>query len=111
MFLLTLQLLGGGGADVEVLLGFLNVSHGSTLCSKTFHCLEKKLSPIICRITENEIDRALEEEVYLQLGKESHVEDYKKRLQKENIEQPKLTDSYDMGWQQKSSRRKYDSHS
>ena len=42
MFLLALQLLGGGGADVEVLLGFLNVPHGSTLHSTTFHCLEQK---------------------------------------------------------------------
>ena len=111
MFLLALQLLGGGGADVEVLLGFLNVPHGSTLRSTTFHRLETKLSPIICSITENEINKALQEEVFLQLQKENRVSDYKKWVQKENIERPKLTASYNMGWQQKSSGRKYDSYS
>ena len=92
MFLLALQLLGGGGADVEVLLGFLNVPHGSTL-----HCLETKLSPIICSITENEINKALQEEVFLQLQKENRVSDNKKLSLKENIERPKLTVLYDMG--------------
>ena len=86
MFLLALQLLGGGGADVEVLLGFLNVPHGSTLRLTTFHCLEQKLSPIICSITENEINKALQEEVFLQLQRENRVSDYKKWILKENIE-------------------------
>ena len=111
MFLLALQLLGGGGADADVILGFLNVPNGSTFRSRTFHRLEEKLSPIICRITRDEIDKALQEEVYLQLQKENRVSDYEKWLQKENIQQPKLTASYDMGWQQKSSGRKYDSNS
>ena len=86
MFLLALQLLGGGGADAEVILGFLNVPNGSTFRSRTFHRLEEKLSPIICRITRDEIDKALQEEVYLQLQKENRVSDYKKWLQKETYD-------------------------
>ena len=85
MLLLALQLLGGGGVVADVVLGFLNVPNGSTFRSRTFHCLEEKLSPIICRITRDEINKALQEEVYLQLQKEDRVSDYEKWLQKENV--------------------------
>ena len=74
------------------------------------HQIEQKLSPIICQITSNELDQALEEEVYLQLKEENRVSDFVKWKKKESIRRLLLTVSYDMGWQQKASGCKYDSN-
>ena len=75
------------------------------------HWIVQKLSPIICQITSIELDQALEEDVYLQLKEENRVSDFVKWKKKESIRWLLLTVSYDMGWQQKASGRKYDSNS
>jgi len=111
MFVLALQLLGGGGIDAEILFGFLNIPNAPSMRSKRFHRIEQKLSPIICSIAEDEINSALDEEVYLQLKSEGRESDFVRWKENDLDYKPELTVSYDMGWQQRSSGRKYDSDS
>ena len=73
---LALQLLGGGGVDAEILFGFLNLPNGSSMKTKRFHPIEQKLSPIICSITEEETNKALDKEVLLQLQSEGRECDF-----------------------------------
>ena len=108
---LALQLLGGGGVDAEILFGFLNLPNGSSMKTKRFHRIEQKLSPIICSITEEETNKALDKEVLLQLQSEGRECDFIKWKNGKLDYKPELTLSYDMGWQQRSSGRKYDSDS
>ena len=110
-FVLALQLLGGGGIDAKILFGFLNLPNTSSMRAKRFHQIEQKLSPIICSITKEEINKALDKEVFLQLQTEGRESDFAKWKNGELEYKPELTVSYDMGWQQRSSGRKYDSDS
>ena len=110
-FVLALQLLGGGGIDAEILFGFLNIPNAPSMRSKKFHRIEQKLSPIICSIADDEVNSALDEEVYLQLKTEGREGDFVRWKEKNLGYKPELTVSYDMGWQQRSSGRKYDSDS
>ena len=75
-FVLALQLLGGGGIDAEILFGFLNIPNAPSMRSKRFHRIEQKLSPIICSIADDEVNSALDEEVYLQLKSEGREGDF-----------------------------------
>ena len=79
--------------------------------TKRFHRIEQKLSLIICSITEEETNKALDEEVLLQLQSEGRECDFIKWKNGKLDYKPELTISYDMGWQQRSSGRKYDSDS
>ena len=76
LFVFALQLVGGGCIDAHILLSFLNLPHGKSMESGKFNCIEQKLSPVICEITEKVLDQALEEEVYLQLKAENRVSDF-----------------------------------
>ena len=75
---LVIQLMGGGCVDGHVLLSFLDLPHGKSMGGGKLHQIEQKLSPIICQITSNELDQALEEEICLQLKEENRVSDFVK---------------------------------
>ena len=66
---------------------------------------------VIRDVTKKEIRRALEEEVRLTLEQEGRGDEYEKWERGEEITRVKLTGSFDMGWNKRSSGNRYDSNS
>ena len=66
---MSLQLFGSGGTEVQHLLAFLGLPNGATFGKKSFHQIEESLGHHIRRITDDMVTQALQDEVEEQLKK------------------------------------------
>ena len=101
LLVMAIQSFGGGGTEVERIISFLGLPHAPSFGKYSFHRIESKLGVITNKIAQEEINKALNEEVEIQLkyqGKEKKRETH-----------PLVNVSYDMGWQMRSSGHSYNS--
>ena len=107
-FILALMQTGCGGSEASVLLTFLDLPHSSTFHKSTFARVKEAIRPAIVEISDQSKCKARDAEVLQTMG-ETKFNDWKQnKLQASEV---KLTISYDMGWNKRSSGNKYDSMS
>lgn len=113
---------GDGRSEAERLLGFLGLPNCTSMGKTTFGSIEKVISPFIQAVTEKALCNQLIEEVRCTVVRtddpEYTMQDfYQWRAwilaedQPKPTKTPSISVSADMGWQKRSSGRKYDSHS
>ena len=78
LFVLGLQQIGGGPAECQVLLTYLELPHSASFSRKAFCKIESKLGTVIKRIAKDSMEKAIDEEVRLTRTKEDY-EKYKKK--------------------------------
>jgi hypothetical protein len=113
---------GDGCSEGARLLGLLGLPNDTTMASRSFGTIEERMSPIIQSVTSQILLENLMEEVRLTFegipGKdETDFDNWRKSLDTNNLpilstsKYPAISVSYDMGWQQRSSGRRYASPS
>ena len=75
------------GTESNILILFLNLAHGSTMKTITFHRIEDKLGFLIRKVLLKSMLEALKEEISLQLTEGRPEEHYVKWLASEKIDQ------------------------
>ena len=75
------------GTESNIVILFLNLVHGSTMKTITFHRIEDKLGFLIRKVLLKSMLEALKEEISLQLIEGRPEEDYVKWLASEKIDQ------------------------
>ena len=110
--ILGMQLIGGGGREPTKLLGMLNLPWQG-IEKKTFTIIEANASMAERLVRDLAIEEALQEEIKdtLEHKNQSYGEWCAQRDKGKNNNKVKLTVTYDMGWQKRSSGRRYDSSS
>ena len=98
--------IGGGNAESEMLLNFLDLPHGSTFGRTTFSRIQSALRAEIKKISDESMITSRNEEIKATIGENLFEKYLCKKLNPKNV---KLTVSYDMGWNKRSSGHKYDS--
>ena len=106
-FVLALMQIGGGNAESETLLNYLDLPHGSTFKKSSFSSIQSALRKPIVELFNESMKKALLEEVELTVSQEL-FEEFKKN-NKDKKKDIRLTVSYDMGRNKRSSGHKYDS--
>ena len=107
-FVLGLMQTGCGAQEAAVNLTFLDLPHASTFQKTTFQRVQSAIRPIIKNVSEKSMMEAREKEVSATIGHDK-IEDWKqKKIHPDDV---RLTISYDMGWNKRSSGNKYDSMS
>lgn len=117
-YVLSMILSGDGGTEAGRTLGLMDLPNGTSTMQKTsFPAIEYELSHYIVPYTKELLEANLLEEVCLTY-KDDPSFDYKAWKQAWTNghpfpydKMPKVFVSYDMGWQKRSSGRRYDSHS
>ena len=107
-FVLGLQQSGCGAAESGTLLAFLDMPHSSTFHKTTFPRVESAMRQEIKVITDTSMLNARDEEIRETIGEEKFIEYKNKTMLPDDV---KLTITYDMGWNKRSSGNKYDSSS
>jgi len=105
-FVLALMQSGCGGSEASVLLTFLDLPHSSTFHKSTFPRIQEAIRPAIKELSEKSEKEAREAEVLATIGADKFDDWKNKKLKANDV---KLTISYDMGWNKRSSGNKYDS--
>ena len=114
-FVLSFLASGNGGKEAERLLGFLGLPNSTTMEKRSFPTIEGRIAPVISDITEEILRENLVNSVKEYYGDRTYngLSLYDQWLSNEvqlPIDQlPQLTCSADMGWQKRSSGRRYDS--
>jgi len=98
----------GGSSEANAIITFLDLPHASTFHTNTFPRVQNAMRPAIKRISQQCMEKARAEEVLQTIGLE-RCNDWKEK--KIDAKEVKLTISYDMGWNKRSSGHKYDSMS
>jgi len=107
-FVLGMQQIGAGGAESDTILTYLSLPHAHTFHRCSFHRIEMMMKPTINKISDESMKQALWEEIDSTIGTERCNEWKRGNVRPEDV---KLTVTYDMGWQKRSSGHKYDSTS
>jgi hypothetical protein len=113
---------GDGSTEAARLLGVLGLPNDTTMQSRSFGLIEDRISPIIQSVTNEILLENLTEEVRMTFAAvpdkdESDVLNWRNSLRKDvatvfnKAKYPAISVSYDMGWQQRSSGKKYNSPS
>jgi hypothetical protein len=112
---------GDGGTEAGRLLGLLGLPNDTTMQSRSFGLIEERISPTIREVTDTVLLDNLTEEVKLtwaQLGDkdETDLDNWKKSITDNSrtylkSKYPVIDASFDMGWQQRSSGKRYASPS
>jgi hypothetical protein len=114
---------GDGCTEAGRLLGLLGLPNNTTMQSRSFGLIEDRISPFIQSVTDNILLDNLVEEVRLTFEQmpdkdDSDLVQWKNSLTVNDnnaffstAKYPKISVSFDMGWQQRSSGRKYNSPS
>ena len=102
--------IGSGGTDLADFLAFAGLPNFISFCSGSFHRIETLINPYLLQVAEQSMERAREEEVKMTLLEKGICYD-KEWKQKNEMDrkQVALTTSFDMGWNKRSSGRRYDS--
>ena len=105
-FVLALMQIGGGNAESEILLNFLDLPHGSTFRRSTFSRIQTAIRTEIKNISDESMINSRNEEIKATIGERMFANFLDKKTHPKDV---KLTVSYDMGWNKRSSGHKYDS--
>ena len=100
--------IGGGATEAGLALTYFELPHASTFEKTTYRRLQTAVRPAIVKISDDTMIQAREKEVLATVGEQKYDEWKKKNLPANEI---KLTASYDMGWNKRSSGTTYDSTS
>ena len=105
-FVLGLIQTGCGAQEAAINLTFLDLPHASSFQKTSFPRIQSAIRPAIKEVTGKCMMEAREKEVSATIG-ENKMEDWRnKKIDPKDV---KLTISYDMGWNKRSSGHKYDS--
>ena len=107
-FILFLMQIGGGATEAGLAVTYLELPHSSTFEKTTFKRVHKAIRPAIVNVTDQSMKEGREEEILATVGKENFDKWKEKKITPDEV---KLTTSYDMGWNKRSSGTKYDSTS
>ena len=101
--------IGNGGTDLSDMCAFLDLPQAGSFGAKPFNRIESVVGRYLRDAAEEGMREALQEEIKLTLEKEG--KDYGEWVKQDKAtrQQVKLTVSYDMGWQKRSSGNRYDS--
>ena len=109
---------GDGGVEAQRLLGFLGIANLTSMAKTSFGRIEKKVAGAIKKVTDAALELNLMEEVRLSMRQDIDFDfaAWKNAYVNETeafpvSAYPRLTVSMDMGWQKRSSGRRYDSAS
>jgi hypothetical protein len=111
---------GDGGTEASRLLGLLGLPNDTTMQSRSFGIIEERISPFIQSVTTQVLLENLTEEVRLSFETipdkdETDVANWKNSVINQSAynkaKYPTITVSFDMGWQQRSSGKRYSSPS
>jgi hypothetical protein len=121
LYVLGFMAAGDGATEAARLLGLLGLPNDTTMESRSFTLIESQISPAIQEVTKELLLENLVAEAKLAMTNDSNQDDNDFRLWTQWIEHrsfalmkpkyPKLTVSFDMGWQQRSSGIRYNSQS
>ena len=117
LFVLCMMLSGDGGTEAGKLVGLLDLPSSASMDRSTYPTIEDDLAMAIIKLTEVLLQKNLDKEVELWAGGNNSFDKSKWDVARQKgkplafEDMPTLTASYDMGWQKRSSGRRYDSHS
>ena len=94
-FVLSLMQIGGGNAESEILLNFLDLPHGSTIRRFTFSRIQTAIRAEIKNISDESMIKSRNKEIKATIGERLFKNFLKKKLDPKDV---KLTVSYNMGW-------------
>ena len=108
-FVLATLAVGNGGQDLGDFAAFLDLPQASSFATRPFNKIESIVGEHLRRVAEESMIEAWEQETEATLVSEG--KDYKtwQDNQPSEREKVKLTVSFDMGWQKRSSGNRYDS--
>ena len=98
--------IGGGNVESEILLNFLDLPHGSTFRKSTFSRIQSAIREEIKSISNDSMIKSRDKEIKATIGERMFAKFLEKKLDPKDV---RLTVSYDMGWNKRSSGHKYDS--
>ena len=107
-FVLGLMQCGSGGSEAGVMITFLNLPHASTFEKTSFLSIQTAIRPEIVDLSEKSMEESRCDEIAATIGQDKFKDWKNKKIKPEDV---KLTVSYDMGWNKRSSGTKYDSMS
>jgi len=114
-FCLAFMSIGDGGRDAQRLLSFLSLPNATTMGKSTFTKLERATTDSIRFLTEKYLKENLVEEVRMtEQNEDFNFEKWKDAIINEEGYDgplPSIAVSMDMGWQKRSSGRRFDSSS
>ena len=105
-FVLALIQSGCSGSEANTILTYLNMPHGSTFHKSTFSHVQSAQRDKIMNLSNFSMKSEREREIEATIGENKYTEYLKGNLMPNEI---RLTTSYDMGWNKRSSGHKYDS--
>ncbi len=107
--------IGDGGHDAQRLLSFLSLPNATTMGKSTFTKLERATTDSIRLLTEKYLKENLVEEVSMTAQNDNfNFENWKDFIINDEAydgKLPSISVSMDMGWQKRSSGRRFDSSS
>ena len=101
--------IGGGGSDISDLLSFIDVPNCASFGTNAFNKIEALIGKELRSCGMQAMDGALEEEVRLTNEEKGIDHEEWSNMAISQRPQTKLTVTYDMGWQKRSSGNRYDS--
>jgi hypothetical protein len=120
LFVLGALTCGDGSTEAARMLGVLGLPNDTTMQSRSFGVIEERISPIIQSVTDQILLENLTEEIRLTFAQapdkdDSDLTTWKNSLSTDMVysksKYPTISVSFDMGWQQRSSGKKYNSPS
>jgi hypothetical protein len=122
MYVVSFLSMGDGGSEAARLLELLGLPNDTTMESRSFTIIEERIGPVIRSLTEDILLENLTEEVKLTMEQSEHQDNNDFTLWKSALDPlfceelsiakyPRITVSYDMAWQQRSSGHSYRSPS
>ena len=97
----AMQMFGGGPEEAEVVIGMLDMPGSKKFRDKTFRDVEEELGKVERQVTKEALNEALAEEIALTREELGSAAD--------DLDSIPLIGSFDGGWQQKGSGRRYNS--
>ena len=117
LFVLSMMLSGDGGTEATKIMGLLDLPRAQSMAKSNYQTLEDDVSTKIIAYTKELLEKNLMKEVLLWAKDNPEFDSVKWEDAWRNNkpipfdDMPAITSSYDMGWQKRSSGRRYDSHS
>jgi hypothetical protein len=118
LFVSAMMLSGDGGTEAKTLLGLLDLPSSASIEKSTYPLLEHDICSVVIEYTKEILKQSLDEEVRLwaedvpsfDYGAWKNASDKNLPFPFQQI-MPAIVVTYDMGWQKRSSGKRYDSHS
>ena len=118
LYVLSFIASGDGGCEAQRVLGFLGIAHFCSMAKSSFSAIEQRITHAIQAVTNAALELNLQEEVRLSMQDDIdfNYNEWKNAYINNLVNYsparyPRLSVGTDMGWQKRSSGRRYDSRS